>query len=82
MYSSNDFIYDDFKSNNIWVGDSMEEKQKKTSIWLLIKNKEKGFSYFKYFDTEYEKDLYKDKIKWVTNLYVIEDSSDMNWNYS
>lgn len=60
----------------------MEEKQKKTSIWLLIKNKEKGFSYFKYFDTEYEKDLYKDRIKWISSLYVIEDSSDMNWNYS
>jgi hypothetical protein len=45
-------------------------------------NKEKHFSYFKYFDTEWEKDKYKERIKWVSNLYVIEDSSDMNWNYS
>lgn len=59
----------------------MEEK-KKTNIWLLIMNKEKHFSYFKYFDTEWEKDKYKERIKWVSNLYVIEDSSDMDWNYS
>lgn len=51
-------------------------------IWLLIYNREKHFQFFKYFDTEYEKDKYKHKIKWIPNLMIIEDSSDMNWNYS
>lgn len=56
--------------------------QKKTNIWLLIRNKERAFSYFKYFETEHEKDKYKERIKWIPNIYIIEDSSDMNWNYS
>lgn len=48
-------------------------------IWLLIMNKEKHYQYFKYFDTEWEKDKFKEKIKWIPSLYIIEDSSDMNW---
>ena len=60
----------------------MENKQRKTSIWLLIMNKEKHFSYFKYFDTEYEKDKFKDRIRWIPSLYVIEDSTDINWGNS
>ena len=57
-------------------------KQKKTKIWLTIKNIEKGFTYTKYFDTEFEKDKYKRKIKYVPSLILIEDSTDINWNYS
>ena len=51
-------------------------------IWLLIMNKEKHFSYFKYFETEYEKDVYKERIKHIPFLMVIEDSSDMYWGYN
>lgn len=51
-------------------------------IYLYIRNTEKNFSYFKYFETEFEKDKYKRKIKYIPYLWVIEDSSDMNWNYS
>lgn len=57
----------------------MEDINKYNKIWLLIMNKEKRFQYFKYFDTEYEKDKFKEKIKWIPSLYIIEDSSDMNW---
>ena len=56
----------------------MRERPK---IWLLIRNKEKKFSYFKYFETEFEKDKYKRKVKHIPYLLVIEDSTDMNWNY-
>ena len=55
--------------------------KEKTKIWLLIRNKEKKFSYFKYFETEFEKDKYKRKVKHIPYLLVIEDSTDMNWNY-
>ena len=51
-------------------------------IYLLIQNlkdKEHIFSYFKYFETEWEKDKYKRKIEHIPYLRVIEDSSDMNW---
>ena len=55
--------------------------KEKTKIWLLIRNKEKKFSYFKYFETEFDKDKYKRKVKHIPYLLVIEDSTDMNWNY-
>lgn len=58
------------------------EQQKRTNIWLLLYNKEKRFQFFKYFETEWEKDRYKDKIKWIPNLMLIEDSSDMYWGYN
>ncbi len=54
----------------------------KNKIYLLLYNREKHFQFFKYFDTEYEKDKFKNKIKWIPNLMIIEDSSDMDWNYS
>lgn len=57
-------------------------KQKKTDIWLTIKNTEKNFTFVKYFETEYEKDKYKRKVKYIPNLRLIEDSTDINWNYT
>lgn len=51
-------------------------------IYLYIMNTQKKYTYFKYFETEYEKDKYKRRIHYIPYLYVIEDSSDMNWNYS
>ena len=51
-------------------------------IWLVIKDLETKKTFFKYFDTEYEKDKFKRKIKFIKNLMIIEDSSDIYWNYS
>ena len=56
--------------------------EKKTNIWLVIKNIEKGFTFTKYFETEFEKDIFKRKFYYIPFLWIIEDSSDMNWNYS
>lgn len=50
-----------------------------TKIWLYIRNSKKNYSYFKYFDTEYEKDKYKTRIKHIPYLMILEDSSDMLW---
>ena len=58
----------------------MKEKQKKTNIWLTIKNINKGFTFTKYFDTEFEKDKYKRKIKFISDWRLVEDSTDINWN--
>lgn len=55
-------------------------KQKKTNIWLTIKNIEKNFTFTKYFETEFEKDKYKRKVKFVPCWRLIEDSTDINWN--
>ena len=57
-------------------------KQKKTKIWLTIKNIEKNFTFTKYFETEYEKDKFKRKVKFVPCWRLIEDSTDINWNNS
>lgn len=58
----------------------MKKKQNKTSIWLVIKNIEKGFTFTKYFDTEFEKDKYKRKIKYIKAWILIEDSTDNYFN--
>ena len=57
-------------------------KQKKTKIWLTIKNIEKNFTFTKYFETEYEKDKFKRKVKFVPCWRLVEDSTDINWNNS
>ena len=57
-------------------------KQEKSNIWLLIYNRDKHYQYFKYFETEFEKDKYKRQLKFIPYLMLIEDSSDINWNYS
>lgn len=56
--------------------------QLRTGIYLYIMNTEKKFSFFKYFDTEFEKDKYKRKLKHIPYLMLLEDSSDMNWRNS
>ena len=60
----------------------MKEKKKKTGIWLTIKNIDKGFTFTKYFETEWEKDKYKRKVKFIPYWRLIEDSTDINWNNS
>ena len=46
-------------------------------IWLTIKNIVKGFTFTKYFETEFEKDKYKRKIQHVPYLRIVEDSTDI-----
>lgn len=54
----------------------------KSTIYLYIMNTKTKYSYFKYFDTEYEKDKYKRRLKHIPYLQLIEDSSDMYWGYN
>lgn len=58
-----------------------KERQRKTKIWLVIRNIDKGFTFTKYFETEAEKDKYKRKIKFIKAWNLVEDSTDINWNY-
>lgn len=48
-------------------------------IFLVIRNIDKGFTFTKYFDTLYEKDKYKRKVKHIKYLIIIEDSIDINY---
>lgn len=50
-------------------------------IWLVIKNIKKNFTFTKYFETEFEKDKFKRKVSHIPYLRIVEDSTDINWNY-
>ena len=52
------------------------------NIWLVLKNTKTKKTFFKYFETEFEKDKFKRKVKYIKDLMIIEDSSDIYWNYS
>ena len=46
-------------------------------IWLVIKNIDKDYTFTKYFDTELQKDKFKRKVKHISSLIIIEDSTDI-----
>lgn len=46
-------------------------------LWLVIKNTDNLRTWTKYFETTREMDVYKNKIKYVKNLILIEDSRDI-----
>ena len=51
-------------------------------IWLVLYNIERKSTFTKYFDTEFEKDKFKRRLKYMKNLILIEDSTDIDYNYS
>ena len=54
----------------------------KKKIYLLLYNKETHKQFFKYFNTEFEKDKFKRKLYYSKKLLVIEDSSDIYYGES
>lgn len=48
-------------------------------IWLVVRNTKIDKQYIKYFETEFEKDKYRRKIYHIPYLYIIEDSTDINY---
>ena len=46
-------------------------------IYLILMNLETKVTWTKYFETEFEKDKFKEKLKFSKKIYVIEDSSDI-----
>ena len=53
---------------------------KKGKVWLVLLNKETRKTFTKYFDTEYNKDKFKRKLRYSKKLLVIEDSADINYD--
>lgn len=51
-------------------------------IYLLLYNRETHKQFFKYFNTEFEKDKFKRKLYYSKKLLVIEDSSDIYYGES
>lgn len=46
-------------------------------IYLLLYNRETHKQFFKYFSSEYEKDKFKNKLRFSKKLMIIEDSTDI-----
>ena len=51
----------------------------KSKLYLLLQVIETGKQFFKYFDTEFEMDKFKRKLKYSTKLMLIEDSREMEF---
>ena len=50
-------------------------------LYLLVINLDTHKQFFKYFDTEWEMDKFKRKLKYSKKLMVVEDSKELNLNY-
>ena len=50
-------------------------------LYLLVINLDTHKQFFKYFDTEWEMDKFKRRLKYSKKLMVVEDSRELNLNY-
>lgn len=50
-------------------------------LYLLLQDINSKKQFFKYFDTEYEMDKFKRKLKYSKKLLIIEDSREMIFDY-
>ena len=51
-----------------------------SKLWLVIKDCITKRVWTKYFENELEMNNYKNKIRFVKNLLLIEDSRDIEWS--
>lgn len=55
---------------------------KRTKLYLLLQDITSGKQFFKYFETEYEMDKFKRKLKYSKRIMVVEDSRDLSYGYN
>lgn len=48
-------------------------------MWLVVKDTEKKRTWWKYFTKESDMDIFIRKIRWIKNLFIVEDSRDIVW---
>lgn len=48
-------------------------------LYLLLQIIETGKQFFKYFETEYEMDKFKRKLRFSNKLMILEDSREMRY---
>ena len=53
----------------------------KSKLYLLLQVIDSGKQFFKYFETEFEMDKFKRKLKYSNKIMLIEDSRELNLNY-
>ena len=54
---------------------------RKTKLYLLLQIIDTGKQFFKYFETEFEMDKFKRKLKYSKKIMIIEDSRDLSYGY-
>ena len=52
-----------------------------SKLYLLLQDLLSGKQFFKYFETEFEMDKFKRKLKFSKKLIIIEDSREMVFDY-
>ena len=50
-------------------------------LYLLLQVLGTGKQFFKYFDTEFEMDKFKRKLKYSKRVMLVEDSREIIFNY-
>ncbi len=50
-------------------------------LYLLLQVVDTKKQFFKYFETEYDMDKFKRKLKYSKKLFIIEDSREMIFDY-
>lgn len=48
-------------------------------LWLVVKDTDTKRTWWKYFNKESDMDKFISKIRWIKNLFIIEDSRDIVW---
>ena len=46
-------------------------------LWLVVKDTDKKRTWWKYFNKESDMDNFIRKIRWIKNLFIVEDSRDI-----
>lgn len=62
--------------DNRRINDKVYEFDKRNKIYLILYSRETKKQFIKYFDTEFEKDKFKRKLKFSKRVFIIEDSTD------
>lgn len=50
-----------------------------TKLWIVVKDTAEKRTWWKYFENETDMNSFINKIKWIKNLLIIEDSRDIIW---
>ena len=56
-------------------------KNSSGKLYLLLQNIETKKQFFKYFETEYEMDKFKRKLRYSNKIMIIEDSRELEYGY-
>lgn len=50
-----------------------------SKLWIVVKDRDTKRVWWKYFNKESELDSFIKRIKYIKNLFIIEDSRDIIW---